>query len=68
MIICVSSVRKKREDVCDNLTVGYSTTAWTIGRFSVATNNSGYMFIGLVGDWLVWRGFHRRPLIIMPLA
>jgi sodium/proline symporter len=79
LLIGVSSIRKKQEDVNDYLTAGYSTPAWIIGLSSVATNNSGYMFIGLVGytwvagvsafwvalgwlvgDWLVWLGFHRR--------
>lgn len=79
LLIGVSSIRKKHEDVNDYLTAGYSTPAWVIGLSSVATNNSGYMFIGLVGytwvagvsafwvalgwlvgDWLVWLGFHRR--------
>ncbi|MDZ7827009.1 MAG: sodium/proline symporter [Gammaproteobacteria bacterium] len=79
LVIGVSSIRKKHEDVNDYLTAGYSTPAWIIGLSSVATNNSGYMFIGLVGytwvagvsafwvalgwlvgDWLVWLGFHRR--------
>lgn len=79
LAIGVSSMRKKHDDVNDYLTAGYSTPAWIIGLSSVATNNSGYMFIGLVGytwvagvsafwvamgwlfgDWLVWRGFHRR--------
>ena len=79
LVIGVSSIRKKRENVNDYLTAGHSTPAWIIGLSSVATNNSGYMFIGLVGytwvagvsafwlalgwlvgDWLVWRGFHRR--------
>lgn len=79
LIIGISSIRKKREDVNDYLTAGYNTPAWIIGLSSVATNNSGYMFIGLVGytwvagvsafwvalgwlvgDWFVWRGFHRR--------
>ncbi|EUC68573.1 sodium:solute symporter [Alcanivorax sp. 97CO-5] len=79
LIIGISSIRKKHEDVNDYLTAGYNTPAWIIGLSSVATNNSGYMFIGLVGytwvagvsafwvalgwlvgDWFVWRGFHRR--------
>ena len=79
LAIGVSSIRKKHEDVNDYLTAGYSTPAWIIGLSAVATNNSGYMFIGLVGytwvagvsafwvalgwlvgDWLVWHGFHRR--------
>jgi len=49
LIIGVSSIRKKREDVNDYLTAGNKTPAWVIGLSSVATNNSGYMFIGLVG-------------------
>ncbi|UDL06952.1 sodium/proline symporter [Marinobacter sp. CA1] len=49
LIIGVSSIRKKHHDVNDYLTAGYSTAPWLIGLSSVATNNSGYMFIGLVG-------------------
>jgi len=49
LIIGISSIRKKQEDVNNYLTAGYSTQAWIIGLSSVATNNSGYMFIGLVG-------------------
>lgn len=49
LFIGVSSIRKKHEDVNDYLTAGYRTPAWIIGLSSVATNNSGYMFIGLVG-------------------
>lgn len=49
LAIGVSSVRKKHADVNDYLTAGNSTPAWIIGLSSVATNNSGYMFIGLVG-------------------
>ncbi|MFE8072531.1 sodium/proline symporter [Marinobacteraceae bacterium S3BR75-40.1] len=49
LIIGVSSIRKKHEDVNDYLTAGYSTPPWIIALSSVATNNSGYMFIGLVG-------------------
>lgn len=79
LLIGISSIRKKHEDVNDYLTAGCNTPAWIIGLSSVATNNSGYMFIGLVGytwvagvsafwvafgwlvgDWFVWRGFHRR--------
>ncbi len=79
LIIGISSIRKKHEDVNDYLTAGCNTPAWIIGLSSVATNNSGYMFIGLVGytwvagvsafwvafgwlvgDWFVWRSFHRR--------
>lgn len=49
LVIGVSSIRKKHHDVNDYLTAGYSTAPWLIGLSSVATNNSGYMFIGLVG-------------------
>lgn len=77
--IGLSSIRRKHHDVNDYLTAGYTTAPWLIGLSSVATNNSGYMFIGLVGytwvagvsaywlalgwlvgDWLVWQGFHQR--------
>ncbi|BES70071.1 sodium/proline symporter PutP [Marinobacter nanhaiticus D15-8W] len=53
LAIGVSSIRKKHSDVNDYLTAGYSTAPWLIGLSSVATNNSGYMFIGLVGyTWM----------------
>lgn len=49
VVIGVLSVRKKQEDVDDYLTAGHNTAPWLIGLSSVATNNSAYMFIGLVG-------------------
>lgn len=49
VIIGMLSMRKKQERVEDYLTAGHSTAPWLIGLSSVATNNSAYMFIGLVG-------------------
>lgn len=49
VVIGVLSVHKKREAVDDYLTAGHNTAPWLIGLSSVATNNSAYMFIGLVG-------------------
>jgi len=49
VVIGVLSVRRKQENVDDYLTAGHDTAPWLIGLSSVATNNSAYMFIGLVG-------------------
>ena len=48
LIVGVLSIRHKRAEVDDYLTAGHNTAPWVIGLSSVATNNSGYMFIGLV--------------------
>ncbi len=49
VFIGVLSVRRKQKNVDDYLTAGHDTAPWLIGLSSVATNNSAYMFIGLVG-------------------
>lgn len=43
------SVRRSRHSVDDYLLAGRSTGPVLIGLASVVTNNSGYMFIGLIG-------------------
>jgi Na+/proline symporter len=43
------SIRRKRSVVDDYLLASRSVHPWLIGLSSVVTNNSGYMFIGLIG-------------------
>eukprot|EP00752_Nemacystus_decipiens_P000219 g219.t1 len=43
------SIRRKRSRVDDYLLAGRSVGPWLTGLSSVVTNNSGYMFIGLIG-------------------
>lgn len=43
------SMRQKAASVEDYLTASSRVPPWLIGLSSVATNNSGYMFIGLIG-------------------
>lgn len=51
LIICVgiaSSLLKQKTNA-DYLIASYSVPAWLVGLSAVATNNSGYMFIGMIG-------------------
>jgi sodium/proline symporter len=43
------SMRHKASNVDDYLTASSQVPPWLVGLSSVATNNSGYMFIGLIG-------------------
>ncbi|MEQ8860861.1 MAG: sodium/proline symporter [Pseudomonadales bacterium] len=43
------SMRRKAASVDDYLTASSQVPAWLVGLSAVATNNSGYMFIGLIG-------------------
>jgi sodium/proline symporter len=43
------SVFKSKGSVEDYLTAGKSVPAWLAGLSAVATNNSGFMFIGMIG-------------------
>jgi len=43
------SIRRKQASVDDYLTASHQVAPWLVGLSSVATNNSGYMFIGLIG-------------------
>jgi len=43
------SMRNKAASVDDYLTASSQVPPWLVGLSSVATNNSGYMFIGLIG-------------------
>lgn len=43
------SMRRKANSVDDYLTASSQVPPWLVGLSAVATNNSGYMFIGLIG-------------------
>lgn len=45
----VSSYRLARADSRDYLLAGQTIRPWLVGLSAVATNNSGYMFIGVIG-------------------
>ena len=46
----LASARKKRDDVDDYLVASRSVNPWLVSLSAVATNNSGFMFIGLIGE------------------
>lgn len=51
LIICIgvaSSLVKKKTNA-DYLLANHNIPAWLVGLSAVATNNSGYMFIGMIG-------------------
>lgn len=48
-IVGISSVVKSRNTKQDYYLAGQSVTPWLVGLSAVATNNSGYMFIGVIG-------------------
>lgn len=48
-LIGTLSIRRKRSAVDDYLLASRSVHPWLTGLSSVVTNNSGYMFIGLIG-------------------
>ncbi len=48
-IIGVASSRFARPERRDYLLAGQSVRPWLVGLSAVATNNSGYMFIGVIG-------------------
>ncbi len=47
--IGVASLRRRRETTDDYLLAGRSVSGWLTALSSAATNNSGFMFIGLLG-------------------
>lgn len=49
LIIGLSSMWKSRGTPEDYLVAGKTVPAWLTGLSAVATNNSGYMFIGMIG-------------------
>ena len=49
LTIGLSSVIKSRKNAEDYLVAGKAIPAWLAGLSAVGTNNSGYMFIGMIG-------------------
>ncbi|HKI59887.1 MAG TPA: sodium/proline symporter [Mariprofundaceae bacterium] len=49
VIIGAASMIKQRRNTTDYLIAGRSVKPWLAGLSAVATNNSGYMFIGMIG-------------------
>lgn len=49
LIIGLASMAKSRGNSEDYLVAGKSVPPWLAGLSAVATNNSGYMFIGMIG-------------------
>lgn len=48
-LIGIASTRFATREVSDYLVAGRSTSAWVAGLSAVASNNSGFMFIGAIG-------------------
>lgn len=48
-LIGLSSIRKSRRSKHDYYLANSSVSPWLVGLSAVATNNSGYMFIGVIG-------------------
>lgn len=49
LIIGLSSVKKSRSNKKDYYLASHGVKPWLVGLSAVATNNSGYMFIGAIG-------------------
>jgi sodium/proline symporter len=47
--IGIASVRRREETTTDYLVAGRNVPAWLAALSAVATNNSGFMFVGLIG-------------------
>ncbi len=49
VIIGLISIRQRQKNSDDYLLAGHSVKPWLVALSAVATNNSGYMFIGMIG-------------------
>lgn len=49
VVIGVLSTLKNRHDSVDYLLASHSVKPWLVALSAVATNNSGYMFVGMIG-------------------
>lgn len=49
VVIGILSALKNRHTSVDYLMAGHSVKPWLVALSSVATNNSGYMFVGMIG-------------------
>jgi len=48
-LVGIASYRRARPSAGDYLLAGQAVKPWLVGLSAVATNNSGYMFIGVIG-------------------
>jgi len=63
LLIGILSVLKNRHTTVDYLITGHNTAPWIVALSAVATNNSGYMFVGMIG-YTVTVGFASIWLMI----
>lgn len=49
LLVGLSSARQAKASAADYFVASRSVPPWLVGLSAVATNNSGYMFIGLIG-------------------
>ena len=49
LLIGVLSIFRNRHTTVDYLVTGHNTAPWMVALSAVATNNSGYMFVGMIG-------------------
>lgn len=49
VVIGLFSIKHSKKSSSDYLLAGHSVKPWLVGLSAVATNNSGYMFIGMIG-------------------
>ncbi len=49
VVIGLFSLRERRKNSNDYLLAGHNVKPWLVALSAVATNNSGYMFIGMIG-------------------
>lgn len=54
VIIGILSVLKSQSNTEDYLIAGQSIKPWLVALSAVATNNSGYMFVGMIGFTYLW--------------
>lgn len=49
LVIGLASARLRKQNAQDYYLASHSVSPWLVGLSAVATNNSGYMFIGVIG-------------------
>lgn len=54
IVVGILSVTQSQKTSADYLVAGRSVPPWLVGLSAVATNNSGYMFTGMIGFTYVW--------------
>jgi len=49
VVIGLYSLKQRQKNSNDYLLAGHNVKPWLVALSAVATNNSGYMFIGMIG-------------------